>query len=162
MNRRTFILGTLAVGFGLAGAPRDTANANHGITKIVKTEKQWRELLTPDQFRILRREGTERAFTSPLHDEKRKGTYTCAGCGLELFTSEMKYDSGTGWPSFNDAISGHLETKTDYKLLYPRSEYHCARCGGHQGHVFGDGPPPNGKRYCNNGLALKFVPAEEG
>lgn len=162
MNRRTFILGSLAAGVGLAFAPRDIANANHGIKKIVKTEKQWRELLTPDQFRILRREGTEKAFTSPLHDEKRKGTYVCAGCDLELFTSEMKYDSGTGWPSFNDAIPGHLETKTDYKIIYPRTEYHCARCGGHQGHVFGDGPPPSGKRYCNNGLALKFVPAEEG
>ena len=122
------------------------------------TEEQWKERLSDEQFRVLRKEGTERPFSSPLNDEKRKGVFVCAGCDLPLFKSDTKYDSGTGWPSFFDVIEGAIETKTDYKILYPRTEYHCSRCGGHQGHVFPDGPKPTGQRYCNNGVALKFIP----
>ena len=123
------------------------------------TEAQWRERLTEEEFRVLRKEGTERAGTSPLNAEKREGTFTCAGCALPLFASDTKYESGTGWPSFFDTLPGAVETKTDFKLIVPRTEYHCARCGGHQGHVFKDGPEPTGLRYCNNGVALDFVPA---
>ena len=129
------------------------------IEKIVKTDEEWRKLLTPAQYSVLRKEGTEHPFSSPLNNEKRKGTFACAGCDLVLFDSKTKFESGTGWPSFYQAIEGRVETSTDYKLIYPRTEYHCARCGGHHGHVFDDGPKPTGLRYCNNGVALKFVPA---
>ena len=128
------------------------------MDKVKKDEREWQDSLTGDQFDVLRCEGTERPFTSILNNEKRKGTFVCAGCGLELFSSDAKYDSGTGWPSFYKAIPGHVETKTDFKIGVPREEYHCARCGGHQGHVFPDGPNPTGLRYCNNGVALKFIP----
>ena len=128
------------------------------IEKIHKTEDEWRKMLTPEQFYVLREEGTERPFTSFLLEEKRKGQFVCAGCELPLFTSEMKFDSGTGWPSFFTTIEGRVETQRDFKLLLPRTEYHCARCGGHQGHVFNDGPRPTGQRWCNNGLALEFIP----
>ena len=121
-------------------------------------EPDWRKTLTPEQYEVLREEGTERSFSSPLNAEKRNGTYVCAACGAPLFKSAMKFDSGTGWPSFYTAIPGALETKSDRKLFVARTEYHCARCGGHQGHVFDDGPQPTGQRWCNNGVALKFIP----
>lgn len=130
------------------------------IKKIHKSDEEWRRILTPEQYRVLRREGTEPPFSSPLNEEKRKGVYVCAGCGLELFSSESKYDSGTGWPSFFTAMEAHVGTKRDFRLILPRTEYHCARCGGHQGHVFDDGPKPTGQRWCNNGVALKFIPAD--
>lgn len=120
---------------------------------------EWKMRLDEEAYHVLRDEGTEAPFSSPLNDEKRKGEFACAGCNLVLSTSDYKYDSGTGWPSFWDMIEGRIETKTDFKLVLPRTEYHCARCGGHQGHVFKDGPKPTGLRYCNNGIALKFIPA---
>ena len=123
------------------------------------SENAWRERLSPAAFEVLREEATERPHSSELNGEKRPGVYVCAGCDLPLFTSAMKYDSGTGWPSFVTHIPGHFGTKKDFKLIYPRTEYHCIKCGGHQGHVFDDGPPPTGERWCNNGVALKFVPA---
>ena len=118
----------------------------------------WRERLSPQSYDVLRNEGTERPFTSPLNDEKRSGIYHCAGCDQALFSSEAKFDSGTGWPSFWQPLEGAIATKVDFKLIIPRTEYHCSRCGGHQGHVFNDGPRPTGMRYCNNGVALVFRP----
>lgn len=122
------------------------------------SDVEWRKRLSPAAYDVLRREGTERPFTSPLNQEKRRGTYLCAGCRLPLFASDAKYDSGTGWPSFWKPLPEAIATKTDFKLLIPRTEYHCRRCGGHQGHVFADGPRPTGRRYCNNGVALLFEP----
>jgi peptide-methionine (R)-S-oxide reductase len=127
---------------------------------LVKTDEEWRRVLAPAAYDVLRHEGTERAFTSPLNDEHRPGVFACAGCSLPLFTSAMKFDSGTGWPSFFTTIPGVFATKTDHKLIMPRTEYHCARCGGHHGHVFDDGPAPTGLRYCNNGVALRFIPLD--
>lgn len=125
---------------------------------LKRPKEEWKKILTSAQYRVLREEDTERAYTSPLNDEKRPGVYACAGCRLPLFTSAMKYDSGTGWPSFFTTIPGVFETKKDYFLIFARTEYHCVRCGGHHGHVFDDGPPPTGQRWCNNGVALKFIP----
>jgi len=118
----------------------------------------WRTRLSPEVYRILREEGTEKPFSSPLNNEKRIGMYHCAGCDLPLFSSAAKFDSGTGWPSFFEFLPSSVDTKVDFKLLIPRTEYHCIRCGGHQGHVFNDGPRPTGKRFCNNGLAITFKP----
>ncbi len=134
---------------------------NERIIKISKSDQEWEKELSSQEYNVLREEGTERPFTSPLLKEHRKGVFACAGCGLPLFESDTKYDSGTGWPSFYRAIDGHVETKTDFKLVLPRTEYHCARCDGHQGHVFEDGPAPTGLRYCNNGVSLKFIPEEQ-
>ena len=123
------------------------------------TAAEWQARLSPAQYAVLRREGTEAAHTSPLNAEKRKGVFHCAGCDNPLFSSDTKYESGTGWPSFFAALPNAVNTKTDFKMIIPRTEYHCARCGGHQGHVFDDGPRPTGKRYCNNGVALRFEAA---
>ncbi|MDX5364667.1 MAG: peptide-methionine (R)-S-oxide reductase MsrB [Pseudazoarcus pumilus] len=159
MQRRTFLgsLATLATTPLFASAAQPDAAAP-AIEKLVRSEEEWERLLTPLQFAVLRREATERPHTSPLNQEKRKGVYECAGCGLALFTSDMKYESGTGWPSFYTHLPGVFGTKRDFKLIIPRTEYHCARCGGHHGHVFNDGPKPTGQRWCNNGVALNFVP----
>jgi len=122
------------------------------------SKEEWRKRLPREAYAVLREEATERAGTSHLNHEKREGVFACAGCDLPLFTSAMKYESGTGWPSFFTTIPGVFETKTDYGLFLPRTEYHCKRCGGHHGHVFDDGPQPTGQRWCNNGVALKFIP----
>jgi peptide-methionine (R)-S-oxide reductase len=132
-----------------------TAKDNFEVTK---TEEEWRKTLTPEQFQVLRKHGTERAGTSPLDKNYEKGTYECAGCGLPLFTSETKFNSGTGWPSFYQPIEGAVDTSVDRSFFMTRVEVHCHRCGGHLGHVFEDGPKPTGKRYCMNGVALKFMP----
>lgn len=131
------------------------------FAKLGKPAAEWQEVVPDDSYAVLFEEATEPAGTSELNHEKRAGTFVCAACHLPLFESSAKYHSGTGWPSFFDAIPGRLDTKTDFKLLLPRTEYHCARCGGHQGHVFKDGPQPTGQRYCNNGVALRFVPTGE-
>ena len=181
MNRRTWLQGLLAAAAGVASGSASAAAAPQS-REIETLQKNWRTLLAEGvrvpspseklklsndewkkrldkaQYHVLREEGTERAGTSALNAEKRAGVYTCAGCDLPLFTSEMKYESGTGWPSFFTTIPGVFETKKDFHLLLPRTEYHCTRCGGHHGHVFDDGPKPTGMRYCNNGVALKFIP----
>jgi len=142
-----------------AGATGAVAGRAAAITPLRLSDDQWRQRLDTAQYRVLRHEGTEAPGTSPLNHEKRRGTYHCAGCDLPLFSSTTKFDSGTGWPSFYDALPGALGEKRDFALILPRTEYHCARCEGHQGHVFDDGPRPTGLRYCNNGVALRFVPA---
>ncbi len=155
MHRRHFLsLISLSALAGATGALADT------ITPLNLPDAEWKKRLPPAAYEVLRHEGTERPFTSPLLDEHRKGTFICLGCDLPLFTSDTKFDSGTGWPSFFREIPGSLKFKTDLGFAMVRKEYHCARCSGHQGHVFDDGPRPTGLRYCNNGVALKFIPAK--
>ena len=156
MNRRHMLIaigGTVLLPGWLT---RTRAAATGDGPRLLLSDAQWRDRLTPEQYEILRNEGTEAPWSSELLKEKRSGRYLCAGCRQPLFTSATKYDSGTGWPSFFDVLPGAVATRTDYKLIWPRTEYHCAHCGGHHGHVFKDGPKPTGLRYCNNGAALTF------
>ncbi|MDP9107687.1 MAG: peptide-methionine (R)-S-oxide reductase MsrB [Pseudomonadota bacterium] len=144
-----------------AAALLGSAGLGRAATVLNKTREQWKKLLPAASYDVLFEEGTERPFTSPLNKEKRSGTFVCAACNQPLFKSQTKYDSGTGWPSFFDTIPGGVVTKKDFQMIIPRTEYHCVRCGGHQGHVFDDGPKPTGLRYCNNGVALQFIPADQ-
>ena len=159
IKRRTFLIW---LGLGAAMPVMSacgTSPAQAQNYRVSYTEAEWRRRLTPAEFQVLREEGTERAFTSPLNNEHRAGTFVCAGCANEIYSSTTKYDSRTGWPSFYREIAGGVGYSTDYKLGYPRREVHCADCGGHLGHVFDDGPPPTGKRHCINGVAMDFRPA---
>jgi len=168
LNRRQFLLsatGTTVVAGSLlyylinSGREDTMTTTKEENFEITKTEAQWKETLSPEQFYVLRKHGTERARTSSLDKVYAAGTYACAGCDLPLFTAETKFDSGTGWPSFYQPIAGAVATSVDRSLFSTRVEVHCHRCGGHLGHVFDDGPAPTGKRYCMNGVAMKFIPA---
>lgn len=171
LTRRRFALSSSAFILAACTATSEGATTSTRKTDVMNstasntnwadlTRGEWQDRLTEQEFYVLRKEGTEAPWTSELNDEKRAGTFVCAGCALPLFKTEQKFDSGTGWPSFFDALPGAIETKRDFKLVVPRTEYHCSRCGGHQGHVFKDGPRPTGLRYCNNGVALDFIPDE--
>lgn len=160
MNRRQSLLSLIGLGTA-ALATVGVSKTAWAWSELKKSDDEWRKLLPATSFAVLFEENTERPGSSPLNSEKRPGTFVCAACYLPLFKSEFKYNSGTGWPSFFDVLPGAVAKKRDFKLILPRTEYHCARCGGHQGHVFEDGPQPTGLRYCNNGVALRFVPSEE-
>ena len=177
MKRRTFLYGILGAA-GAASLPflvraqrsgphepqaeavkmamQQAGGAKPTIEKLKLSDADWKKKLTPAQFDVLRKEGTERPFSSALNDEKRNGVFHCSGCDLPVYTSEMKFDSGTGWPSFFTTLPGAFESSRDFKLVFPRTEYHCAKCGGHHGHVFDDGPKPTLQRWCNNGVSLVF------
>jgi peptide-methionine (R)-S-oxide reductase len=164
MNRRSLLKGLALLPTlpWLGHVPRSLADASASTVQALnKPHSAWRELLSPQAYAVLFEEDTERPGSSPLNTEKRTGTYVCAACYLPLFDSQHKYDSGTGWPSFTQPIAGHMGQRRDFALFFPRTEYHCARCGGHQGHVFDDGPKPRGERWCNNGVALRFIPTGE-
>jgi peptide-methionine (R)-S-oxide reductase len=163
MVTRRALLGSAAGAAGLTafGWRMDMDAKAETRFEIAKSDDEWRRQLTPEQFNVLRKHGTERAGTSPLNNEKRKGTFVCAACDLPLFASDTKYESGTGWPSFYQPLANAVGTSTDRSWFMTRTEVHCRRCGGHLGHVFDDGPPPTGKRYCMNGVAMKFVPEGE-
>ena len=152
MDRRHFIIATAASPLAFAAQAKEAF-------EVTRTDAEWRAMLTDAQYRVMRREKTERAFSSPLDKEYGKGEYHCRGCDLHIYRSKWKYDSGTGWPSFYRAVRGSVATKPDYKLLRPRTEVHCRRCGSHLGHIFDDGPKPTGKRHCLNGVSLVFRPA---
>lgn len=170
MDRRSFVFGALAVvpaalaacSTEVAGSSSSQPHSGNNAFEIVKSEAEWRRLLTPDQFRVLRQHDTERPGSSPLDREKRPGTFHCAGCDLPLFSSQTKFDSGTGWPSYTAPLEGAIGTSVDRSLFTTRTEVHCRRCGGHLGHVFDDGPAPTGLRYCMNGAAMTFKPANQG
>ena len=158
LRRQLFALSSSVAALFASASSRAAPGAKTVAAEpLALADAEWKKRLSPEQYRVLRKAGTETSHTSALNAEKRAGTYQCAGCALTLFTSETKYESGTGWPSFFRPMAGAVKTKLDLFLIFPRTEYHCARCGGHQGHVFADGPPPTGKRYCNNGVALNFV-----
>jgi peptide-methionine (R)-S-oxide reductase len=163
MKRRDILIGGAGV-FAAVAVPAllRAGKAKAETFEITHSEDEWRRLLTPAQFNVLRQHGTERPFTSALNDEHRAGVFRCAACDLPLYRSETKFDSGTGWPSFYAPIEDAVRTANDFSLILRRTEVHCRRCGGHLGHVFDDGPPPTGKRYCMNGVALKFAPAASG
>ena len=157
MIRRHWLNLFANLGAGAAAHVQAAETAPARADAVTLSDAEWKRRLAPAAYDVLRHEGTERPHTSPLNAEKRAGSYVCAGCELPLFTAAAKFDSGTGWPSFHTPLAGAIATRTDFKLILPRTEYHCRRCGGHQGHVFDDGPRPTGKRYCNNGVALRFV-----
>ncbi len=158
LSKRQFLGFTSLAAIGLTFGCGSDAKAKTKFA-FTKSDAQWRKDLSPGAYRVLRQEGTETPYTSPLNKEKRAGTYVCAGCAKPLFSSKTKFESGTGWPSFYQPVAGGVGTSTDWKIGSPRTEVHCARCGGHLGHVFDDGPKPTGKRYCMNGVAMKFVAA---
>ncbi|MBL0165190.1 MAG: peptide-methionine (R)-S-oxide reductase MsrB [Xanthomonadales bacterium] len=165
MNRRTLLqhLATLAILPLLPACSRAAEQASAGKTgaalALGKPREEWRGVVSAPAYAVLFEEDTEPSASSPLNNEHREGTFVCAACRLPIFNSADKFESGTGWPSFTQPIAGHVETKRDFKLVWPRTEYHCVRCGGHQGHIFNDGPKPRGERWCNNGLALEFIPS---
>ena len=159
MLRTTSAVALTAAAYALHSPFGTRAARAAGAFEITKSEDDWKKLLTPAQFAVLRKHGTERPFSSPLEGEHRKGTFACAACDLALYDAATKFESGTGWPSFSDHLANSVVTDTDYSLVWPRTEVSCRRCGGHLGHVFKDGPPPTGLRYCMNGVAMTFHPA---